>query len=41
MATTDICDTKNNWVFQEFLFMLGYFVQSELMRHIDYLKVEN
>ena len=37
-----IADTnKNNWVFQEFLFMLGYFVQSNLMHQIDYLKVEN
>ena len=32
---------KSSWVLQEFLFLLGYFVQSNLMRQIDYLKVEN
>ena len=34
-------DTKNNWIFQEFLFLLGHMVQSNLVRQIDYLKAEN
>ena len=33
--------TKNAWIFQEFLFLLGHLVHSNLMRQIDYLKVEN
>lgn len=34
-------NTKNAWIFQEFLFLLGHLVHSNLMRQIDYLKVEN
>jgi putative transposase len=33
--------TRNNWIFQEFLFLLGHMVHSNLVRQIDYLKVEN
>ena len=33
--------TKNNPIFQELLFLLGHVVHSNLMRQIDYLKVEN
>ena len=33
--------TRNNRIFQEFLFLLGHVVHSNLMRQIDYLKVEN
>lgn len=33
--------TKNNWIFQEFLLLLGHMVHSNLIRQIDYLKVEN
>jgi len=37
----DTIYTKNTGVFQEFLFFLGHIVHSNLMRQIDYLKVEN
>jgi len=33
--------TKNSWIFQEFLFLLGHLVHSQLIRQIEYLKVEN
>ncbi|MEW6008198.1 MAG: integrase core domain-containing protein [Candidatus Omnitrophota bacterium] len=33
--------TKDNWIFQEFLLLLGHLVHSNLLRQIDYLKVEN
>jgi len=33
--------TRNNWIFQEFLLLLGHMVHSNLIRQIDYLKVEN
>ncbi|MBU0479123.1 integrase core domain-containing protein [bacterium] len=39
--STNTNNTKNNWIFQEFLFLLGHLVHSNLMRQIDYLKVEN
>ncbi len=34
-------NTRNNWVFQEFLLFLGHIVHSHLMHQIDYLKAEN
>lgn len=34
-------NTRNAWIFQEFLMLLGHIVHSQLMRQIDYLKVEN
>lgn len=37
----DTIYTKNTGVFQEFLFFLSHIVHSNLMRQIDYLKVEN
>ena len=39
MSITDT--NKNGWILQELFFMLGYFVHSNLMRQIDYLRVEN
>ena len=33
--------TRNNWIFQEFLLLLGHMVHSNLVKQIDYLKVEN
>jgi len=33
--------TKNSWIFQEFLLLLGHLVHSSLIKQIDYLKVEN
>ncbi len=40
MSTTEHCPTSS-WIFQEFLTMLGKMVQSDLVRQIEYLKVEN
>ena len=40
MADT-ISYTKNNWIFQEFLLLLGHLVHSRPVRQLDYLKVEN
>ena len=40
MSTTDDCPTSS-WIFQEFLTLLGKMVQSDLVRQIQYLKVEN
>lgn len=34
-------NTRNNWIFQEFLMLLGHVVHSQLMRQFDYLKAEN
>ncbi len=40
MSSTQYSPTSS-WVFQEFLTMLGKMVQSDLVRQIQYLKVEN
>jgi len=41
LMTESVTYTRNNWIFQELLMMLGHIVHSNLMRQIDYLKVEN
>ena len=40
MSSTDDCPTSS-WIFQEFFVLLGKMVQSDLVRQIEYLKVEN
>ena len=39
--SNDTIYTKNNGIFQEFLFLLGHLAHSNLMRQIDFLKTEN
>ena len=39
--SNDTIYTKNNGIFQEFLFLLGHLAHNNLMRQIDFLKTEN